>query len=239
MPLYTRETLTSEKLPWVDIDDFEFFILGRNPGSMIHGAPPGPGEFVPYWGNYQEKPLPFMAELKPTAPKERIVVLSGTLQAECAFGRFTLERRDWLDIPQTGVTLTNIGTTQAEIGRIAGHWQDVIRTEICLFRDENPCDYHYHDGDEYWFVFRGHFTLDYAGRKYAVKPGMVMAAGMGYEHGALEPGEQFQAIVFATQLEGAKRNGHLNRETHGAPVPGREVPESVFDNEYLLEGASV
>ena len=33
MPIYTRETLKSEKLPWVDIDDFEFFCLGRISGS--------------------------------------------------------------------------------------------------------------------------------------------------------------------------------------------------------------
>ena len=31
MPIFTRETLRSDRLPWMEIDDFEFFVLGRPP----------------------------------------------------------------------------------------------------------------------------------------------------------------------------------------------------------------
>jgi hypothetical protein len=30
-------------------------------------------------------------------------------------------------------------------------------------------------------------------------------------------------------LEDRLRDGHLNREMHGDPVPGRDVPDSVWD----------
>jgi mannose-6-phosphate isomerase-like protein (cupin superfamily) len=120
--------------------------------------------------------------------------------------------------------VTNIGNSTAELARIAGRWKQIIRNEICLFRPDRPCDYHYHDGDEYWMVFRGHFTLNYDGKDYEMRPGSMLAAGMGYEHGAVRPEEHFEAVVIATQLEGQLRDGHLNREMHGPAVKNRDVP---------------
>jgi mannose-6-phosphate isomerase-like protein (cupin superfamily) len=75
-------------------------------------------------------------------------------------------------------------------------------------------------------VFRGHFTLNYDGKKYDMRPGLMMAAGMGFEHGSVNPEEHFEAVVMAMGLEGQKRDGHLNREMHGEPVKNRDVPES-------------
>jgi hypothetical protein len=77
-------------------------------------------------------------------------------------------------------------------------------------------------------VFRGHFTLNYDDNKYAMRPGLMLAAGMGFEHGSLAPEEHFEAIVMAMGLQGQKRDGHLNREMHGDPVKQREVPESLM-----------
>jgi mannose-6-phosphate isomerase-like protein (cupin superfamily) len=229
MPIYTRETLQAQRLPWVEIEDFEFFVLGRVMASNGHPVGPDPDGHVPYWGNYQDQPLPSARTITPSHPKDRIVVISGEVQAESEHGRVTLRKRDYLDIPASGATVTNLGASMAEVARICGHWRRTIRTEICLFRPENPCDYHYHDGDEYWAVFRGHFTLDYHGIKVGMRPGMLLAAGRGYEHGALAPEEQFQAIVMAMPLEGRMRDGHLNTDRNGAATPGREVPAEVFD----------
>jgi mannose-6-phosphate isomerase-like protein (cupin superfamily) len=155
-------------------------------------------------------------------------VLHGEVTVECEFGRFTLKRRDFVEIPQSGAKVTNAGNSTAELARIAGHWQQVIRNEICLFRPDRPCDYHYHDSDEYWMVFRGHFTLNYDGKEYELRPGLLLAAGMGFEHGAVAPEEHFEAVVIATQLEGQQRDGHLVRDLHGDPVKHREVPESAM-----------
>ncbi len=237
MPIYTRDTLQSDRLPWVDIDDFEFFVLGRDVAAMKAAAPPpGPDGHVPFWGTYQLDPLPSTRQIVPASPRERIIVVAGEVSVETEYGRVTLKRRDFLEIPPGGAKLTNVSIATVEIARIAGHWKQVIRNEVAMFEPRHPCDYHYHDGDEYWFVSRGHFTLDYDGAKYAMQPGRMMAAGMGFEHGVSAPEEQFEAIVFATQLEGRKRDGHLNRAMHGDPVKGRQVPADV-DRAFLLEPA--
>ena len=227
MPIYTRETLKN-RLPWVEIDDFDFFHLGRVMVMNNHSVQETPDGHRPYWGYYQDRPLPSSHRIEPTHPKERLVVISGDAQIESEHGRFTLHKRDYYDVPAGGATITNIGTSMAEIAHISGHWDKTIRSEICMFQPGNPCDVHYHDGDEYWVIFRGHFTLDYNGRKVPVGPGDLLAAGMGFEHGALEPEEVMQAIVLATPLEGRERDGHLNRENNGAPTPGREVPDAVW-----------
>jgi mannose-6-phosphate isomerase-like protein (cupin superfamily) len=233
MPIYTRETLKTDKLPWVDIDDFEFFCLGRAPAGprQAPAAPtPATNGHTPYWGTATQTPEPTFRELKPTSPRERLVVLHGEVTVECEFGRFTLKRRDFVEIPQSGARVTNAGNSSAELARIAGHWQQVIRNEICLFRPDRPCDYHYHDSDEYWMVFRGHFTLNYDGNEYELRPGLMLAAGMGFEHGSVAPEEHFEAVVIATQLEGQLRDGHLVRDRHGDPVKNRDVPDSAMQS---------
>src|SRR5262249_1748356 len=130
--------------------------------------------------------------------------------------------------PHSGARVTNVSTSTAELARIAGHWSTVIRNEICLFRPDRPCDYHYHDGDEYWMVFRGHFTLNYDGQEYEMSPGLMLAAGMGFEHGAIASDERFEAVVMAMGLEGQLRDGHLVRALHGAPEKRRLVPEEAM-----------
>jgi mannose-6-phosphate isomerase-like protein (cupin superfamily) len=229
MPIYTRETLQTDRLPWVEIEDFEFFHLGRIMVMNDHATEARPDGHVPYWGYYQDRPLPSSRTIEPTRPKERIVVISGQVQVESENGRFTLHKRDYYDVPETGAKLTNTGQSVAELARIEGSWDHTIRSEIFMSQVGNPCDYHYHDGDEYWIVFRGHFPIDYNGLRVATEPGQLLAFGKGYEHGLLEPSETMGAIVFAMPLEDRERDGHLNRERNGDPVPGRDVPESVWD----------
>ena len=107
------------------------------------------------------------------------MVIDGEVSVESELGRFTLKRRDFVEIPPSGARVTNIGTSTAELARVAGHWTSVIRNEICLFRPDRPCDYHFHDGDEYWMVFRGHFTLNYDGHEYAMRAGPDARGGHG------------------------------------------------------------
>jgi mannose-6-phosphate isomerase-like protein (cupin superfamily) len=225
MPIYTRETLRTDRLPWVDIDDFEFIVLGRPPGQGTPAAAQAANGHAAFWGTPAD---PHVATFNPTTPRERIVVIDGEVQVECEIGRFHLTRRDFFEVPHTGARVTNVGTSTAEVARIAGHWTQVIRNEICLFRPDRPCDYHFHDGDEYWMVFRGHFTLNYDGREYKMRPGLMLAAGMGFEHGSTQPEEHFEAVVMAMQLEGRRRDGHLLRDRDGAPVKNRVVPESAL-----------
>jgi mannose-6-phosphate isomerase-like protein (cupin superfamily) len=225
--VYTRETLKTDRLPWVDIDDFEFFLLGQ-PGGPPVSPKPAPAGHVPIWGLSSTRPQPSQREFTPEFPRERLVVLAGEVSVQSEYGRVTLKRADYMDIPPSGARVSNIGNSRAELLRIAGHWKESIRTSIFQFDPDRPCDYHYHDSDEYWFVFRGHFTLQYDDRFYPMRPGSMLAAAMGHEHGVLEPEELFEGVGFATQLEGQMRDGHLLREVHGDPVRGREEPEELL-----------
>jgi mannose-6-phosphate isomerase-like protein (cupin superfamily) len=229
MPIYTSETLQTDRLPWVEVDDFEFFHLGRVMVMNDHSVATDAGGHVPHWGFYQDNPVPHTRRIEPTRPRDRIIVISGDVKVESALGRVTLHKRDYLDLPASGATLSNVGSSMAEIARIQGRWDRTIRCEICMFEPGRPCDYHYHDGDEYWAVFRGNFDIDYEGAKYRTGPGDLLAFGKGFEHGLLDPEEAMQAIVLAMPLEDAERDGHLSRERNGAPVRGRDVPESVFE----------
>jgi quercetin dioxygenase-like cupin family protein len=229
MPIFTRETLQSEKLPWVEIDDFEFIHLGRTMVMNNHSVAPDAGGHVAYWGYYQERPLEASVRIDPTTPKDRITVVSGQVEVQSEHGRFTLHKRDYYDVPASGATVTNSGQSMAELVRVKGHWDHTVRNEICMFRPGNPCDYHYHDGDEYWVIFRGHFTLDYNGMRIPVGPGDLLAAGKGIPHGALNPEEAMNAVVMAMPLEDAERDGHLNHKNQGEPTIGREVPQHLWD----------
>jgi mannose-6-phosphate isomerase-like protein (cupin superfamily) len=196
--------LKNDRLPWIEVDDFELVELDRV-------RPVGVGK-------------PTERFFEATSLRQRIMVVVGEVRVESPAGRVTLQRRDWFDIPAGGALVSNVSFASAELVAFSGTWTEDLRTEICSFSDEYPCEYHYHDSDEYWFVYRGHFTLDYDERKYSMRPGLMLAAGMGWEHGSTAPEEHFEAVVFATRLEGAGRDGHLLREFHGAPVKARDVP---------------
>jgi mannose-6-phosphate isomerase-like protein (cupin superfamily) len=222
MPFYaTRDDLKAGKLPWVDIDDFEFFYFNRPSATPAHNtAAAQAAGHTAIWGTAARDAT--VREVIPTSPKERLIVLSGEIYVEGEHIRAHLGRRDWIDVPPSGLKLTNLSSASVEVLRIAGNWKQAIRTEIFHFRPDKPCEVHYHDGDEYWFVFRGHFTLTYDGQQYQMGPGGMLAAGMGIEHGTPEPEELFEGVGFATQLEGQGRDGHLTRELHGVPTPNRE-----------------
>jgi mannose-6-phosphate isomerase-like protein (cupin superfamily) len=241
MPVYVdRQVLRSrpEADAWVEIDDVEFFSLG-NTDRIAEGEEPGPTAFPdPVEAAeaclHEAHDIAIARRLTPTTPQERIVVLSGEAVFESETSRVTLKRAQWIDVPQAGAIVRSGmipgpegHRPQVELARIAGHWQSALRTAIFRFGPGRPCDYHYHDGDEYWFVFRGHLTMRLEGRDHELGPGSILAAGFGEEHGVLDPQEVFEGVGFATQLEGEMRDGHLWRAVHGAPDPIRQSLQTV------------
>jgi mannose-6-phosphate isomerase-like protein (cupin superfamily) len=199
MPLYRRETL-KEKLSWVEIDDFEHFTLDFRVADGVR-------------------------EIAPTHKMEYIVLLAGEVAAETAQGRVTLKRKDWMRIPETGAKITTMRTTKmtgsSELLWFAGDWDYTNIVSVFQCRPDKPLEMHYHDCNEYWFIFRGHFRGTYNGKEYDFRPGDMLATGMGVEHAILAPIELLEGVGFSTRLEGKKRFGHLHRHEHGDPVPTR------------------
>ncbi len=237
MPVYAdRQALKNRPSSesWVDIDDVEFFTLG-NSDRVAEGEEPRATDYPdpvtdPEGSLHTSHDIAVARRVVPTTPRERLIVVSGQAVFESESSRVTLNKMQWIDVPESGGIIRNNLNPgpeghrgQTEIARISGHWSEVLRTAIFTFGPGRPCDYHYHDGDEYWFVFRGHFTLKYQGEDVPFRPGMILAAGMGEEHGVVDPDETFEGIGFATQLEGEGRDGHLWRNVHGDPVPTRGV----------------
>ena len=236
MPVYpNREALRNrpEADAWVDIDDVEFFVLG-NTDRIAEGEEPDPTSFPDPVADaetclHTAHDLAIARRLVPATPRERIIVISGEAAFESESSRVTLKRGQWIDVPQSGALVRSAlvpgpegHRPQVEVARIAGHWSEAIRTSIFRFGPGRPCDYHYHDGDEYWFLFRGRLTMHLEGVDHEMRPGSLLAAGAGEEHGVLDPDEVFEGVGFATQLEGLGRDGHLWRAVHGTPDPIRQ-----------------
>jgi quercetin dioxygenase-like cupin family protein len=214
MPIYTQDELRSTaKAPWVEVVDWTPHFLDRIRRKVINTD-----NNPVYWGTSTDEPRPTALEIAPRALHDRIVVTSGEVTVESTQGRFRLNKRDYFDLPQEGARISNIGYSTAEFIQISGNWDEVVRTEICAFGPGFPCDYHFHDGHEYWFPYQGHFTLQYDERDHPMKPGLIFAARRGHEHGVSAPEEEFRAVVIATGLQEPCRDGHLTRALHGEPI---------------------
>jgi len=197
MPVYERDTL-AEKLSWLEIDDFETFVLDATDESRAR-------------------------EIHPSATRECVIVLSGTVLAEFKHGIVTLLRKNWLDVPADGLKLSVIQTTggncTAEVMRIAGHWEETTVLGMFQARRDKGVELHYHDADEYWLFYRGRGRGQSEGVEYDVESGDLLATQMGYEHEMFESSGVVEAVALETTLRGQKRPGHLHREEHGDPVP--------------------
>jgi len=237
VPVYaSREALRNrpEKDSWVEVDDFEIFTLGNTDRISEREEPP-PASFPDPVEDaeaclHEAHDIAMARRVVPATPRERLVVLSGEVTFESESSRVTLKRAQWIDVPPSGGLVRTAmipgpegHRPQVEVARIAGHWSEALRTAIFRFGPGRPCDFHYHDGDEYWFVFRGRLTLRLEDEDYEMGPGSVLAAGYGEEHGVLDPQETFEGVGFATALEGQKRDGHLWRAVHGVPEPIRQL----------------
>lgn len=201
MPIYQRDTIHN-RLPWVEVHDFEHFPLDF---KMANNG---------------------VREFKPTHKVEYLVLLAGEIAVESAQGRVTMKRKDWFRIPEGGAKITTMRTTpmsgSSELLWFAGDWDYTNIVSVFQVRPDKPLEMHYHDCNEYWFIFRGHFEGTYNGVQRQFRPGDMLATGMGVEHGILHPAEMAEGVGFSTRLEGQKRFGHLHREEHGDPAPKRE-----------------
>jgi mannose-6-phosphate isomerase-like protein (cupin superfamily) len=239
MPVYhSPAELKARKESWVEIDDFEWFFLSGADAVVADGTEPDP--VLP---DYYKAPQDMMKvshshagarKIVPTHPQERIVVLSGEVMYEDERGHTILKRLGHMDIPKSGCIIRNAlpgfsprttpdGRTfamraQCEVLHFSGHWPQSDWMGLFTFGPTRPCDYHYHDADEYWFCHRGHYTFDLDGKMNEITPGCLIAVGMGEVHGVPDAKEWYEGVGFGAKLEGQKRPGHLWVPVHGEPT---------------------
>ena len=207
MPHYTPKQLV-ESDPWNEIVDFEIFTLDQG---------------------YEDEGIRKI-ERTTDAKHEVIVALGSELIYESNLGRATLKRRDWLQIPDGGCAISSMRSVTTpyfassvfypgEVLRIAGDWDFINHISIFQFRPDRPLAVHYHDFNEYWFVFRGHPLATHDDDEVQLHPGILFATRAGHEHGIADPEEVVEGVGLQTSLIGRKRQGHLHRDVEGAPEP--------------------
>ncbi len=95
-------------------------------------------------------------------------------------------------------------------------------------REGGRFDRHYHDGHEYWLIFKGKAKVYSEGQAYYVKAGDIVATKAGDEHDVLEVYEDLEAFYFEDTLSAPFRMGHLHRDpqqAQGHAVPALPLPE--------------
>ena len=173
--------------------------------------------------------IPVARRIVPTTPKERLVVVAGEVVVETENARVTLKKMQWIDVPPSGAVVRNnlnpgpggpprSGRGRAHRGPLeAGdphgdlHLRPRPPLRLPLPRRRRV-------------LVRLPWALHAAlprRRPRRDSPGAILAAGMGEEHGVVDPSEVFEGVGFATQLEGEGRDGHLWRPVHGDPVETR------------------
>jgi mannose-6-phosphate isomerase-like protein (cupin superfamily) len=195
--VYTGQTL-NEAPPWVEIDSFENFSIDQT--TTTDGT----------------------ARLeRSSSPAQLVIVLNGSVSATSSQGRVTLNRRDWMQVPNEGLTLSVIrtdGPFQAELLTISGSWTDINVCTIFQYRPDRDLEMHFHDYNEYWFIFRGQFEGAFDGRTHTFAPGEILVVPAGAEHGTRRPLEGvIEGVGFSTSKIGRKRQGHLHRGPDGEP----------------------
>lgn len=87
---------------------------------------------------------------------------------------------------------------------------------FCVPREGGRFDRHYHDGHEYWLIYKGKAKIFSEGCEYYVKAGDIVATQAGEEHDVIEVYEDFEAFYFEDTLIPPYRMGHLHRSQESA-----------------------
>lgn len=180
-----------------------------------------------------------VAELRREAPRLRLLVAAGTVQAAFDGGTQVLKENQFLDLPAgAGACTLRGGSDRAQCVVLSGDWGDElggcglfrVRNEPAPSDGGDPVNYpkrtavdrHYHDCDEYWILLEGHARVALGAQQAEMRPGDCLAIGTGHHHDMPEAMEPVKAVFFETTLRGRKRIGHLWEHTHGPAKPLEE-----------------
>lgn len=231
MPVFENiGAMRSAGLDWIELERAELVTLGTDERVVT-----GPDDVFPVPDILTEGPraeasvnaIAATRVITRESESERVIVTGGDVLVESEHGTALLGRNQWMDVPASGLRLTNAlpavsgWRPPAELVRFGGRWPELIGSGIFHFEPGRPCDYHFHDFDEYWYVYRGHGDARCGGAVSQVAPGAVLAAPAGEEHGLYEPSEIVEGVSFGLNWTGGHRPGHLWRTVHGDPSAPR------------------
>lgn len=105
------------------------------------------------------------------------------------------------------VKIVKLGRWEAE----KPDWSRLADYGIMSFpKGEIEMDYHYHDGDEYYFITTGKLLVLIEGESFEAEAGDIVCIQMGNRHRVLEAFEDSTMIYLGDELRGNKRKGHLH-----------------------------
>ncbi|QXT63718.1 cupin domain-containing protein [Tessaracoccus palaemonis] len=204
MPIYTEETIKTDRQDWVIFHDYEYFYLDPRGDAA-----------------------PVTREIADNGKRQFVLCLGGGVIVRSINGTQKLERTGWIEVPEGGVRIDSTGATkpgdQAQLLYATGDWEGLPHIGVFWAWPHTPLEVHYHDFDEYWFIVSGHSEAEADGSVHQVGPGTLIATARGYEHGMPNVGELVTGVCFEPALGPDQRRGHLHRHEHGDPVPSREI----------------
>lgn len=196
--LYRSDELSSAP-DWVEVDGYDFGFLDQEDANRG------------------------VVRLTAAGPRDLVLVISGELRLANAGGRITLKRYDWTEfsgeIELSAVRVEGAEHRHFEYLHVRGSWNEINVVSIFNFRPDRPLETHYHDFNEYWFLFRGSPSAFVGDESHELRPGELMAIRAGHEHGMHGPDGVVEGVALSTERIGRKRPGHLHRDRDGDPEP--------------------
>ena len=95
-------------------------------------------------------------------------------------------------------------------------WSDVTSTGTFRIQPGQTFDRHFHDCDEYWFIFEGRAVIEIDDERYTVEAGDIVCTEVGREHDFLQVFEPIGGFWFESRLIPGGRAGHLHRSPERA-----------------------
>jgi mannose-6-phosphate isomerase-like protein (cupin superfamily) len=90
-------------------------------------------------------------------------------------------------------------------------WSNVTSTGTFHISPGQSFDRHFHDCDEYWFIFEGRAVIEIDDERYTVEPGDIVCTEIGREHDFLQVFEPISGFWFESRLIPGGEAGHLHR----------------------------
>jgi mannose-6-phosphate isomerase-like protein (cupin superfamily) len=100
-------------------------------------------------------------------------------------------------------------------------WCNITSAGTFRVSRDGAFDNHYHDYDEYWFIYQGRALVRSEGVDYLVEPGDIVLTQAGEDHDFVEVYEDIEGFWLEDAAPAGGRIGHLHHteaDAQGHPV---------------------